>query len=360
MKKLLFVIVCAIAGNAFADTCPTDVPVKALPPHKVGPYSWTGPIRPLGDPCIGLLKIERKNDRIWYAGGVNGLYVTVDGGTTWKKELSGNVLALHIGHEEGIPFIYAGIDKQLFLSRDHGRHWKLIHTSAFFISSILTVENTLYLGVKFTENAAAGVYRFDLAGQGMRLLRFPDRQFGLIIWTLVHDPIAGLLYAGTEQAKKPDDIANYHPPLFRSNHNLGWTNVAGNEFKGNEKGLPSWHVIELAVRQTDGFVWALTEGLGVHGSADHGDTWTVHTTNNPGVGDTILWDKNHKNRIYIGRNVFGVLTGGIYVSDDGGTTLQQVGLDGTQVSDITTDGFFTTLYVASYSSGIYMSPLPQQ
>ena len=53
--------------------------------------------------------------------------------------------------------------------------------------------------------------------------------------------------------------------LFRSpNNGMAWVNVAGT--------LP-WHVIASAVRPNDGYVYALTEGPGLYGSANQGNSW---------------------------------------------------------------------------------------
>jgi hypothetical protein len=169
------------------------------------------------------------------------------------------------------------------------------------------------------------------------------------VWTLARDPISGRLYAGTEIFDHPQP---YRPPFFRSsNGGVNWTNVAGS--------LP-WHVIEAAVRPTDGFVYALTEGPGLFGSANQGATW------NPlakviGPSLSLLMDPAMPTRLFGGRPQKvggGKLNGGIFVSINAGKTFHAIGLKGVTVGGVALNGPRTQLFAAAYASGVYVSPVP--
>ena len=126
---------------------------------------------------------------------------------------------------------------------------------------------------------------------------------GLIVWTITHDPITGNIYAGTEIGTHPQP---YHPPFFRSTDGgLTWTNVAGT--------LP-WHVIAAAVHPANGYIYAMTEGLGVYGSATAGAFWLPPPGNSMGLAGSMLSDPNQPSRLYAGRQVYSIYDGGAFRS----------------------------------------------
>src|ERR1043165_3163380 len=98
---------------------------------------------------------------------------------------------------------------------------------------------------------------------------------------------SGAVYGGPEcfdPLRQPSP-----PPFFRSDNNgMTWTNVAGT--------LP-WHVVASAVRPTDGWVYALTEGAGLFVSANKGATWHP-LANNPAPSDSLLMDAKVPTRLF--------------------------------------------------------------
>lgn len=356
MKRVLFCLLLALRAAA-AETCLFDVPVVTLAPHTVGPYRWSAPIRPLGDPCIEHIIVERKNEKGWYAGGPNGVYVSRDGGRSWAKTLSGSVTTMRLTREgdNQIPFLYAVIDKTLHLSRDHGRSFKRIHEYPSFISALLVVGTTLYAAAKAGPGEESGVYVSDLLGRNMVFRPMAAPTGPLIVWDLAHDPKSNTFYASTEVAANKSEP--YHPPFFRSTDGgKTWQDVSGKfGADGKWQGI-NWHVLEIAVRK-DGFVYAMGEGSGVYGSPDKGKSW-LGPLASPGLGTAMRIDKNKQTRVYLGRTTFGTLTGGMFVSDDGGRSAKAIGLDGAGISDVEMNGEGTKLYVAAYASGIYTSPAP--
>jgi hypothetical protein len=326
--------------------CPFNIPVVTLPPHQVGGFSWGQVIRPQNDACVASIAVEQTSDLAWYVGGLNGLYMTKNGGQSWTKPLNGNVGALLL--VPGPPqLVYAGVANKVHVSRDHGKNWNVIRTFTQPVTSLLVAGIQLFVGLAWSDHVnPSGVFTTNLGGGGLQFAPFPQGQTGLIVWTLSRDPQSGMLYAGTEIFDHPQP---YHPPFFRSPNNGGmWTNVAGT--------LP-WHVIASAVRPNDGVVYALTEGAGLFASANQGTTWQS-PTNATGPSNSLLMDPNHPTRLFGGRQKFGLVTGGIFVSTDAGQTFQPIGLNGVTVAGLAVNGAASRLYAATYGSGVYVSPVP--
>jgi hypothetical protein len=352
-KRLLLVgivaLVFAKAPGAGAATCPFNIPVVTLSPHQQGGFSWGNVIRPMGDACVSSIVVEPGNDSAWYVGGFNGLYMTTNNGVSWTKPVSGNVgVLLLVPGSAGSPqLVYAGVGNRLFLSRDHGGNWTVIHTFTDPVRSLLAAGSTLYIGLGWSSHAQpGGVFTSNFGAGLMQFHAFGAGQTGLIVWALARDPQSGAIYAGTEIFDHPQP---YHPRLFRSTTNAAtWTNVTGT--------IP-WHVHDLAVRPNDGYVYALTEGSGTYGSANMGSSWQPPVFS-PGLGDALLMDPKVPARLYAGRQFFGTLKGGIFLSKDAAKTFQAIGLEGVTVGGIALNGARTRLYAATYGSGIYTSAVP--
>lgn len=112
-----------------------------------------------------------------------------------------------------------------------------------------------------------------------------------------------------------------------------------------------------AVRPTDGYVYALTEGLGVYGSANQGNTWQPPAA--PGrLGVSLLMDPNKPTRLFAGRAKLPDVNGGFFVSTNAGSNFSPAGLEGVTVEGLAMNGAGTRIYAATYASGIYVSPVP--
>jgi hypothetical protein len=333
-----------------AATCPSNIPVVTLPPQQVGGFSWAAGIRPMGDACVTHIGIEKANDSAWYVGGQNGLYMTKNAGQTWTHPLNGVVGALLIA-QSSVELIYVGIGNKLYLSRDHGQNWTIIRTFGIAtVSSLLVTgpNGSLVVGLSWSTHAVPSGVWVGLLGAGLgQFHAYGQGQTGLITHTLSRDPISGAIYAGTEifdHLPQP-----YHPPFFRSdNGGVMWKNVAGT--------LP-WHVIASVVRPTDGWVFALTEGSGLFVSANKGLTWHP-LAKNPAPSDSLLMDPKIPTRLFGGRQKFGNINGGIFVSTNAGQAFQPIGLQGATVAGLAMNGAATKIYAAVYASGVYVSPVP--
>jgi hypothetical protein len=274
--------------------------------------------------------------------------VTNDGGQTWSHPLVGQVQVNGLLLVPGNPtLVYVGIGTQLYLSRDQGAHWTNIGNFPLSIYSIHVAGYTVFVGLGFSGMMQSGVYTSNLGGGFSAFHPFGLGQVGLIVWTITHDPITGNIYAGTEIAAHPQP---YHPPFFRSTDGgITWTNVAGT--------LP-WHVIAAAVHPANGYIYAMTEGLGVYGSATAGASWLPPPGSSMGLAGSMLSDPNQPSRLYAGRQVYSIYDGGAFRSVNGGQSFQYIGLAGVPVGGLAVNGNSKKLYAAAYASGVYVASVP--
>ena len=336
--------------------CPYGIPVVSLPvgPHQSG-FNWSGPIRPLGDPCVKGVIVDPADENVWYVTGHDGLYVTRDGGATWTHPLTGFAESAVLASSDQV---YVSISSTLYLSTDRGLAWKPIHTFERPIYSLYaTSSGMVYVGPAWGPSPTPnGLYFSPDRGAHWQALPFGGSVSGLICWAIVRDPRDGTLYVGTEIYNHPQP---YHPPLLRSQDGgQTWTDVAG---------TIRWHVVALDVRPTDGYVYALTEGLGLYGSPDHGATWLDPEQGagpNPELGAgpsvSLLMDRSSPTTLYGGRQNFWSMKGGAFVSANAGRVFEPIGLEGATVSGLSFGGGGTRLYAAAYASGIYVSRVPER
>lgn len=343
---LVLLLATALSTPALAATCPFNIPVVTIAPHQANGFSWGSVIRPMNDACVSHIAVEPTDATSWYVGGFYGLYMTKDFGQTFTQPLAGNVNALLL--VPGNPqLVYAGIGNNLWLSRDHGATWNVIRTFNQPVMSLLVSGSTLWVGLAWNDHVnASGVWRGSLGGGTWTFWPFGQGHTGLIVWTLSRDPVSGNIYAGTEIFDHPQP---YDPPFFRSTTNgMTWTNVGA--------ALP-WHVTASAVRPSDGYIYALTEGAGLYGSSTQGLFWTP-PTNATGPSVSLLMHPGNTKRLFGGRQKVGLVNGGFWQSVDGGKTFQASGLAGVTVGGLAFNGTASRVFAATYGSGIYISPIP--
>lgn len=334
---------------AGAATCPFDVPIVTIPPHQQGGFSWGNGIRPMGDACVSEIGVDPLNDAAWYVGGINGLYMTKTNGLFWWKPLSGQVRVIYM--ETNHQLVYVGVANKLYLSRDQGQNWNAIGTYNAMVESVLVVGNTLYVGLAYgTHQVPSGIYRSNLGGGFKTFLPFGPQHTGLITWSLAYDPIDDVLYAGNEIYDHQP--APYVPKFFRST-------TGGASWSPNLQGTMANHVIAMAVRPSDGYLYALNESQGVYGSTTNGTTW-IPPISPMGVGGSLLMDPLLTTRLFAGRQKSGLIIGdgGAWVSTNEGKTFTAIGLPGATVGQMAFNGTRTRLYAAAYASGVYTSPMP--
>lgn len=325
--------------------CPFNVPVKIVAPGvDLGRFEWRPVIQPRGDACVSKIRVAPNDRRTWYVGGQNALYITRDEGATWERPLEGQVSAVELDPRDPNRVVVGfQVAKKVYESTDQGRHWRLLKQFDQAIVSILVAaDGVLYVGVAWSSSPSPnGVYISRDRGATWNVAPFGTAHRGLILWDIEQDPRDQTLYVGTEIYDHPKP---YKPPLFRS-RDMGksWQEITG---------TLTWHVVEIQVSPRDGYVYALTEGAGLYGSADHGDRWKWLST---GPTVSLLLDPNHANRLYGGAqfNPEGTRDGGVFVSEEEGKTLVPIGLRGVTVSALWLSPDSATLYAAAYASGIY-------
>ena len=351
LRLLCAAFVITLARGAAAQTCPFNIPVKTLAPHSMNGYTWGSVIRPQGDACITHVAVDPGQNSAWYAGGYYGLYMTKDHGQTWTKPLTGNLGTLLLVPQDAFHphLVYAGIGNKLYLSTDKGTSWQLIKTFSTTVRSLLFSEQRLYIGLHWGNHVdPSGVYMASWNAVSMSFYPFGPGHTGLIVWTISRDEVNNIIYAGTEIYDHPQP---YKPTFFRSANGGGnWTNV-------NSGDAIPWHVIDSAVRPGDGYVYALTEGYGVYGSATMGSSWAPPTLS-PGLGVSLLMDPQLPTRLYAGRHEYGTLNGGLYRSNDSGKTYTPIGLQDVTVGHVALNGTGSRIYAAAYGSGIYVAAVP--
>lgn len=341
-------------GLAAPAQCPFDIPVVTVPagPHPSG-FNWSGPIRPMGDPCLNGITVDPGSTKVWYVAAGKGLYITRTGGTSWEHPLTAAVLerALALA-PDNVSEVYAGAGNTLLVSKDKGLHWKVLHTFPHTVTAVhVAPGGRVYVGLSWAGSAAPnGIFISLNKGVDWKASLFGRAFKNLICWDIARDPKDGTLFVGTEITPHPNP---YKPPLFRSqNGGQTWTDVSGT--------IP-WHVSSLQIRPGDGYVYALTEGSGLFGSANHGGSWLGPLLNDLTLQPAIGLRMDHKvpKRLFAGQQkTGGAFQGGAFVSVNAGRVFHPIGLKGATVSGFSLDGAGTHLFAAVYASGIYVSPVP--
>lgn len=330
--------------------CPFNLPVKVVAPGMdAGGFELQAVITPMGDACVSRIKVAPNDARTWYVGGQNALYITRDDGKTWERSLTGQVSAIELDPSNPQRVLVGfQVARTLYESTNQGRTWKLIKTFDQGIMSLLVAgDGTLFVGPHWSSSTLAnGIYISRDGGATWQHSSFGSSQRGLIVWTIAQDAQDKTLFAGTEIYDHPKP---YKPPVFRSRDGgQTWQEITGT--------LP-WHVIDIAVTDRYGYVYALTEGAGFYGSGDKGDHWTQL-----GFGPTLCFiiDPNFLGRMFGGAVAIAGsrMEGGMYITTDGGRFFNLVGLRGVTVSSLALSSDRKTLLAVAYSSGIYRVRLP--
>jgi len=345
LPSAVFLTCFAVASlcQAQSATCPFDIPVVNVPTgqHQSG-FNWTGPIRPLGDACVWGMAIDKEDELTWYIYGQNGLYVTRDGGATWSRTLTGYVKQVKISPDPDHPIFAVGL-QNLFASHDHGRTWRLIrHFESAVVSLLVLPGGRIYVGPAYTnEPTPNGLFLSEDGGSTWKFLPFGGTWRGLICWVIGRDPRDGTLYVGTEIYDHPQP---YKPPLLRSkNGGQTWSDITGSI---------GWHVIDIEVRPTDGYVYALTEGAGLYGSQNQGSSWKLVAS---GPTLDLLMDPLFPWRLFGGAHSGGDASAGGAFTFRNGEFFEPIGLVGGIVADLALDFASTRLFAVLYASGLYQS-----
>jgi hypothetical protein len=311
-------------------------------PHPVDEWKSEFIGAPMGDATVQTIAVNPENESLLFVCSMNGLYLTRDGGISWEKPFSTYISALEIDPNDPSR-IFIGAGNEMYLSEDYGRNWTLINSFPAHVTSILVseIDNSVYAGLSWGDSVTAnGIFKSSDIGKTWTEYLFNIDQRGLIPWDIEEDPMNQKLYIATEIYDHPQP---YHPPFLRSSDGgITWEDIAGT--------LP-WHGIKIQVHPQTHDVYVLTEGAGLFYSSDFGDHWQY-------LGNqfwlTFIIDKNNPQIFWGGNHTYGQSSGGVYLSKDDGKSFKIMGLYGKIVGSLCLNRKSTSLYVASYESGIYV------
>ena len=329
-------LVCSCKKNTSNDS---SNPIPQSDTSQVWKWEYLG--RPLGDSQIFTIAIHPQDENLWFVTSENGIYVTRDGGKSWQNFLSGFSPAIEID-QNNPSNIYAGSGQDLYLSTDQGKTWVLKYTFLKTIASILvsTVDHSVYVGIRWEDSPMAnGIYKSTDTGNTWQYFSYNVNAKGLIPWDIEEDAQNNKIYIATEIYDHPQP---YHPPFLRSSDGgKTWEDIAG---------TLSWHAVKIQVHPVTHDLYALLEGPGIYYSKDFGDSWNYLPA--PFWLDFII-DKINPNKFFGGAIVYGSANGGVYRSVDMGQNFVLDGVEGHTVSGLCLNKTSTSLYVASYNSGIF-------
>jgi photosystem II stability/assembly factor-like uncharacterized protein len=315
---------------------------KADQPHTVDDWKSEFIGTPMEDYSVQTITINPEDDNLWFVTSMRGLYLTRNGGSSWENPFTTYPSALEIDPNDPSR-IFVGSRNEMYLSIDNGHNWTLINSFPAHIASILVskIDNSVYAGLAWGDSVTAnGIFKSNDLGKTWTQYLYNVEEKGLIPWDIEEDPVNQKLYVATEIYNHPQP---YHPPFLRSSDGGStWEDISGS--------LP-WHAIKIQVHPLTHDVYVLTEGAGLFSSSDFGDHWQY-------LGNqfwlTFIIDKNYPQRFWGGNHTYSESSGGVYLSKDVGENFKFMGLDGHIVGSLCLNGSSTSLYVASYESGIYV------
>lgn len=300
--------------------------------------------RPLGDSELLTITIHPEDENIWFVTSNNGLYVTRDGGKSWKKffNLVNGLPSIEIDRNNPSN-IYAGSGEDLYLSTDQGKTWSLKYTFPKTIVSILasTIDNAVYVGIDWDNSQMPnGIFKSTDRGNTWQYFSYNVTAKGLIPWDIEEDAQNNKIYIATEIYNHPQP---YHPPFLRSSDGgKTWKDISG---------TLNWHAIRIQVNPITHYVYALLEGAGLYYSKDFGDNWIYIPVR---FGLDFIIDQKNPDNFFGGDIIFNLdIVGGVYRSNNQGQNFSFAGLEGYSASSLCLNNDGTSLYVISYNIGIY-------
>jgi photosystem II stability/assembly factor-like uncharacterized protein len=300
--------------------------------------SWTEPVRLKGQPVHALAQAP-SDSHILYAGTLEGVFRSSDGGATWTQISPPDSHEIHeiesLAVDPGnADTVYAGTWHLPWKTSDGGKTWRNIKQGLIVDSDVFSIivdpehSHTVYL------SACSGIYKSENAGTLFRKIQGIPTE-ARRTRSLMQDPEKReVVYAGTTEG------------LYK-------TVNAGKTFER----MTDADVVVNAVYVDPGDsnrVLLATDRSGVLTSQDGGATFTP---SNQGISErkvaAVLVDRDNPELLYAGV-VNDKKYGGVFRSSDGGAHWEQLGtgLDGRDVFSLaeTKDG----RVVAGTSHGIFV------
>lgn len=357
-----------------------ELPIGMLRPPipPVGSFldDWTYLGVPMGDYYVQEIAVDREDDRILYTNSQRGLYVSHDGGLSWKLAVAvkypgsdgggGGVIAQD---PHTVDRVFYGRLNELHVSIDRGLTWKLvskIDSTVGFKSLVVSNldPHTIYSGTvaRKQQNQPKGMfYRSEDDGVTWQTFPYcpPVSMYSediFLPWALAEDPVCGILYIGGEVSRY-----NYFAEI------PGWPFLrsidGGETWEDIDPGLGI--AVKIIIDPDSSNVFVKPEGNYVWLSTDFGLTW--RRVSNSGVVPHGSFARDHyrADTFYSGLHAFQspvtgklVANGGALISTDGAETWNLFGLDGFAVDSPVLNGDASRLFVVSFGTGIFSRPLP--
>ena len=310
-----------IGGIAFDPVTPSNIYLGStgwgVLKSSDGGASWSQSTS--GIPNLGASQLLEGADGILYMSTYQGgIYKSLDQGATWTEVGTGFAGSLPAAAEAVVAFaqdptapdtLYAG-NKGLFVSTDGGDSWKESDTGMPSVRNMNSlaidpeVPTTLYAGMEWFDGAyEAGIYKSVNGGASWVAsstgLTFPV--FAQMNAIAVDPHHSSVVYAAPIQNG-----------LFKSvDGGASWTE--------SDTGMGKVDIFALVVDATNSSKVYVSAVEGVYKSTDGGATWTASSTRLPGIPySALLIDPVNPSVIYLSAPWYGEA----YVSTDSATTWQ--------------------------------------
>ena len=148
------------------------------------------------------------DDTLYVTAGMEGLYISRDGGSSWEQPLSGrgaNIKGFVIDPRDPNK-LWALVDMTLYRSPDRGLTWETVQSFPELIFGIRSLHvsaalNRILVGPQWGGDTSPGVYLSTDEGASWTLQRFPTSEKGYILWDIEEDTTTGALYVSGEIEK---------------------------------------------------------------------------------------------------------------------------------------------------------------
>ena len=264
-----------------------------------------------------------------YAATTTGIYRSHDGAATWEQANQG-LTSLQVYAIYQKPFsqeLFAGTDSGIFRSMDGGTSWQAVNTSpnsrhgqALLINQ---PDNTLYTGT-----LGGGVFRSTNGGTSWQPINTGLRN--TVVQALGIDHDTNTLFAGTRNGIYRTDINTI-------NWRLVDPNLAGQE------------IVQIAVDERHGNVYAITNMGDVWRSANAGTQWNIVEPLREEFARTVAVS-SYDSTVYVG-----AYHGGVLASNDAGYSWSQIpnNASARDVEALAVDERNGALYVGGYDGLLY-------
>ncbi|NOH02494.1 MAG: hypothetical protein HND47_11335 [Chloroflexi bacterium] len=164
-----------------------------------GGLSWQPSHRGLSNTQVMSLVIDFQNPSILYAGTMDGIYKTEDGGGNWSRVGDGTLLLMD--HQDS-AHLYARDENGIYESTDRGSNWEMVHSvkaecpRAIGGWAVHPLDgNSLFAGN--VEECGAGIFRSDDGGRTWNLIEMKGKTSVTAFTILLDEQGETFIFANT-------------------------------------------------------------------------------------------------------------------------------------------------------------------